>query len=98
MFFFVSTASELNNSGAARLAGFSIYISRSANWWNGHLCFKDTSTTPLQTNNETHFFCTSPTEGQYVTIYNDRNSTVKPAHYSATAILELCEVKVEGKP
>ena len=96
---FTSSAPPPRASGAARLAGFSIYISGTRNWWNGDLCFHDISTTLLNTNNDMHFFCTAPFEGRYVTIYNDRNSTgaTYPDSYSKESILELCEVKVEGE-
>ena len=78
-----------------RFAGFSLYISNSStSKTDGHLCYHHTGTTlpsVFQIVNCNHL-------GQYVIIYNERNkSGNNPAGYSPEAIIELCNVEVNGE-
>ena len=83
-----------------RLAGYSLYVTNSSvtgtspKPTNGHLCFHHTGTT-LPSINQT---VDCNVLGQYIVIYNERNSTVNDKYhgYSEHAWLELCDVQIYG--
>ena len=77
-----------------RLAGYSLYVSNSSISKNdGHLCYHHEG--PGIPSKEQNRRCNHL--GQYVIIYNERNTTVQyPSTYYQFAILELCKVRIYG--
>ncbi|XP_062600593.1 uncharacterized protein LOC134262231 [Saccostrea cucullata] len=75
-----------------RFAGFSLYLSNTANKQEGHLCYKDGPQLP-----PLDFATTCYGHGSYVIFYNERlDGTVYPTGYEKLIITELCEVVVKG--
>ena len=94
--YFVIEKSDGSESGAARLAGFSIMISNvSSGWLNvqSEICYQHSGVVLPQVKT-TPYNCSAV--GRYVTIYNQRNGS-QPTSYSTNAVLELCEVDIPGK-
>ncbi|XP_069128364.1 fucolectin-like [Argopecten irradians] len=76
-----------------RLAGYELYVSNSTSSpQDGTLCFTDTSSTSSSVQLIVTHQC--PYVGQYVTVYNYRNSNKRQPWYSNDAVLILCEVQV----
>ncbi|XP_062622133.1 multiple epidermal growth factor-like domains protein 10 [Saccostrea cucullata] len=81
-------------NSADTMAGFSLYISDDdINFRNGHLCYNhNDSTLP-----ELYMEINCKVHGRFLTFYNERLPDVKyPDGYSATAIIQLCEITVTG--
>ncbi|XP_021355665.1 multiple epidermal growth factor-like domains protein 10, partial [Mizuhopecten yessoensis] len=78
-----------------RFGGYQIYQSNTSDWQNGHLCHKDTTSTPATLSLTPQIQCTG--SAKFLTIYSDRRAGGL-VWYSNNAILELCEVEVYGCP
>ncbi|XP_062571183.1 multiple epidermal growth factor-like domains protein 11 [Saccostrea cucullata] len=83
---------QYENRQRGRFAGFSLYLSTTANKEDGHMCYKDGLQLP-----SLDFTTTCEGHGSYVIFYNERlDGTVYPEGYEKLIITELCEVVVEG--
>ncbi|XP_062612078.1 multiple epidermal growth factor-like domains protein 10 [Saccostrea cucullata] len=87
---------DASNDYTSRFMGFFVYISKTTNRLDGHLCFHDKnynrSTIPAVVN------ITCPVYGQYVIYFNERpqSSSKYASQFSQYAFNELCEVEVFG--
>ncbi|XP_062607535.1 multiple epidermal growth factor-like domains protein 10 [Saccostrea cucullata] len=89
---FKSYGEQYENRQRGRFAGFSLYLSYTANKERGFLCYKDGPQLP-----PLDFTTTCYGHGSYVIFYNERlNEAVYPQGYEKLIITELCEVVVEG--
>lgn len=83
----------------SRLAGLSVYVSTGAladNQFFVHpYVFYDQG--PSQPSSNIVINLQEPVLGDYVTIFNNRTNRPLPSVYSNSAILELCEVEVNGR-
>lgn len=83
----------------SRLAGLSVYVSTGAladNQFFVHpYVFYDQG--PSQPSSNIVINLQEPVLGDYVTIFNNRTNRPLPPVYSNSAILELCEVEVNGR-
>lgn len=83
----------------SRLAGLSVYVSTGAladNQFFVHpYVFYDRG--PNQPSSNIVINLQEPVLGDYVTIFNNRTNRPLPSVYSNSAILELCEVEVNGR-
>lgn len=86
-------------SDESRLAGLSVYVSTGAladNQFFVHpYVFYDRG--PNQPSSNIVINLQEPVLGDYVTIFNNRTNRPLPSVYSNSAILELCEVEVNGR-
>lgn len=75
-----------------RLAGFSLYVSKTGVIQGSALCYKDGPQLP-----PLNFTTICTKYGRYVIFYNERLDGVKyPDGYELTIFTELCEVIVKG--
>lgn len=82
-----------------RLAGLSVYVSTGAladsQFFVHPYVFYDRGPTLPSSNIVINL--QEPVVGDYVTIFNNRTERPVPSLYSNSAILELCEVEVNGR-
>lgn len=83
-----------NNGHTSRFLGFSIFISNTTMKEDGWLCFHDNSFYNLTTI-PAILTLECIMHGRYVIYYNERKEG-QPHYYSDEAIIELCELKVNG--
>ncbi|XP_062618451.1 receptor-type tyrosine-protein phosphatase epsilon-like, partial [Saccostrea cucullata] len=89
---FKNYGEEHENRQKGRFAGFSLYLSTTANTEDGHLCYKDGPQLP-----PLDFTTICNGHGSYIIFYNERyDKTVYPAGYKKLIVTELCEVVVKG--
>ncbi|XP_062585016.1 multiple epidermal growth factor-like domains protein 10 [Saccostrea cucullata] len=87
--------SDASNGYTSRFMGFYVYVSKTTNKRDGHLCFHDTnyniSTIPAVV------IISCPVHGQFVIYYDERPQDSKYAsQFSQYASNELCEVEIFG--
>lgn len=83
-----------NNGHTSRFLGFSIFISNTTMKEDGWLCFHDNSFYNLTTI-PAILTLECIMHGRYVIYYNERKEG-QPHYYSDEAIIELCELEVNG--
>lgn len=83
-----------NNGHTSRFLGFSIFISKTTMKEDGWLCFHDNSFYNLTTI-PAILTLECIMHGRYVIYYNERKEG-QPHYYSDEAIIELCELEVNG--
>lgn len=82
----------VENRQRGRLAGFSLYVSKTGDIQGSTLCYKDGPQLP-----PLNFTTTCTEYGRYVIFYNERkDGVVYPDGYQLAIVTELCEVIVQG--